>query len=461
MDFSVVILAAGLGKRMGQDTPKVLTKTSRGSLLSLVMKTLEKLSPREVIVVVGHKKEEVIAHVNEIKPSYKVSFAVQAEQKGTGDAVRAAIPFLEENGSTLILYGDTPLTTAETFKQLTEGDTTATLSLITEEVMEENALGRIVRNNNNELQKIVEAKDCSFQEREITEVNTGVYFVKNSFLKEALLALTPKNSQGEYYLTDIVEYAVSKNQKVFVYKKRRSSEFLGVNTFYDLEKVEAALNRKRIENFQMQGVIFLHPQSVLLGDEVQLEKGVVIGPSVQIKGATEIHHGTKIEGTAVIINSKIGKNCEIKLGTRIEGARIKNYCSVGPFANIRPLTNLEDGVKIGNFVETKAAKLSQGVKASHLSYLGDCEVGDETNIGAGTITCNYDGYVKSKTVLGKGVFVGSNASLVAPVHVEDGAMIGAGSVITENVEKDALALGRSKQVEKKLWAKNFRDKKKK
>lgn len=457
MDFSVVVLAAGLGKRMGQDTPKVLTKTTSGTLISLVLKTLEQITPKEVIIVVGHKKEEVISHVEDLKLTYPVKFVTQVEQKGTGDAAKSALPLLDDTSKTLILYGDTPLTKAQTLKDLIEYSKDSTLSVISEVVDDGKSLGRILRNNSNEFQKIVEAKDCTIEESEILEVNTGINFAKNSFLKSALNQLSPKNAQGEYYLTDIAEAAVRSKEKIKILKKSKTSEFLGVNTIQDLERVDSELNNRRIEKFQLQGVRFLHPESVLLGDDVLIEKGVVIGPSVQIYGETEILQGTKVEGTAVIVNSKIGKNCEIKLGVRIEGARIKNFCSVGPFAHIRPLTLMEDGVKIGNFVETKAAKLSEGVKASHLSYLGDCEIGDESNIGAGTITCNYDGFVKSKTVLGKNVFIGSNSSLVAPVKIEDGAIVGAGSVITENVAKDALALGRSKQVEKKEWAKTFRE----
>lgn len=460
--LGIIILAAGLGKRMRSDIPKVLHKTCDMELIHHVLHTTQKLSPLETILVVGHKKELVKDSVLKVFPS--VNFAVQETQLGTGHAVQCALSSVQSSKNILILYGDTPLTTEKTLKEFLafHEKSNSDVSLITVVSEGENAFGRIIRDpNTNNIVKIQEAKDCSPAELTIKEVNSGIYVVSLDFLIDSLSKLKNSNAQKEYYLTDIVEIAVSLEKKVGAFTIRSFEEVQGVNTLLDLAMVNKAIQTKRIEEFITNGVSFRSPESVFIEKDVQIASGVSIGPSVELLGATVIEEGVVIEGSAYIKDSLIGKNVHLKLGVRIEGTKIEEGVSVGPFAHLRPETVLEKDVRIGNFVETKKAHLKQGAKANHLTYLGDCSVGTNANVGAGTITCNYDGYVKSKTTIGDNVFIGSNTALVAPVEIKAGATVGAGSVITKTVEADALAFTRSPLTIKQGWAKSKREKAKK
>ena len=461
--LAVLILAAGLGKRMGAGLPKVVVKTREKPLINHVLDVVDELDASKVIIVTGHKREIVESVVVEHrqKAASSINFAYQEKQIGTGDAVKSAMPLLDDfTGLVLILYGDVPLVTTQTLKRFLKihVESNATISLISFIVNEPNQYGRIVRDDSGKfVQKIVEARDCNEEQLKISEVNSGIYLVDSSFLIPAIKELKNENAQGEYYLTDILEHASKEGQTISALVLEDSQEVLGVNSFYDLSLVNEVLRMKSLQKFIEKGVIINNPQTVSIDSSASIDAGVEIGPNVQILGDSKISSGTKIEGTAYIKNSEIGNNAFIKFGVRMENAKLGDNCAIGPFVNLRPDTILENEVKIGNFVETKKAHLKMGAKANHLTYLGDCTVGTNSNIGAGTITCNYDGYTKSKTEIGNDVFIGSNTSLVAPVKIEDGATVGAGSVITKTVEKDSLAFTRSPQLAKSGWSKRKRD----
>jgi bifunctional UDP-N-acetylglucosamine pyrophosphorylase/glucosamine-1-phosphate N-acetyltransferase len=305
--------------------------------------------------------------------------------------------------------------------------------------------------------RITEAKDCNPEELLISEANSGVYAVDSAFLKPAIESLTNANAQKEYYLTDIVAKATQEGQTVCAFPLGDAREAAGVNTLADLAFVNSILAARQIHTLQSSGVLFDDPQSCSIEPSVTIEAGARIGPQVQLKGKTHIASEAILEGSSLVIDSNVQRGAEVRLGCRIEGSVIGERTTIGPFAHLRPGTNVGSHCRVGNFVETKNASLADGAKASHLTYLGDCTIGEESNIGAGTITCNYDGYKKSKTVVGRGVFIGSNSSLVAPVTIGDGALVAAGSVITKDVPADALALGRAEQTHKPGWAKARRE----
>jgi bifunctional UDP-N-acetylglucosamine pyrophosphorylase/glucosamine-1-phosphate N-acetyltransferase len=460
--LAVVILAAGLGKRMGLDTPKVLVSTRRMPLLHHVLHTVGELHPARTIVVTGHKRELVHASVaaafGEIRG---LTFAHQPEQRGTGDAVKCALPDLSGFiGTVVILYGDSPLVSAPTIKHLLAAHTArgATLSLLSIETDPSVPYGRILRDPaTGQIRGIREAKDCSPAEHSITEMNSGVYAVDSAFLGPAVTELKNENVQKEFYLTDIVERAVVEGQIVEAIRAPNPRELFGVNTQAELTMINATLHERQIEALIDSGVIIDDPRTVYLDSTVTLAPGVRVGPNVQLRGTTSIGGGVTIEGGALLRNCVVGAGATIKFSVVAEDATIGPGASVGPFAHLRAGTVLGEHVKIGNFVETKKAILAAGAKASHLTYLGDCTIGADTNIGAGTITCNYDGYKKFQTTIGRGVFIGSNTSLVAPVTVEDGATVGAGSVITKSVAQDSLAVTRAPQVSKPGWSKRKRE----
>lgn len=457
-----VILAAGLGKRLGGDSPKALASTRAGALIDLVLRGLEPLKPAKTIVVVGHKRELLEKHLasSPAAAHHSIETVYQDQQLGTGHAVRCALPALVGcKGTVILTYADHPLFRPETLRHFLEYHRykKSTLTMISFQTPPPNGYGRIIRGSSNQVLRITEAKDCSPEELLIPEVNSGVYAVDSSFLKPAIDSLENKNSQGEYYLTDIVERASKEGQTVNAFPLGDPKEAAGVNTLSDLAFVNRVLQERFLQRLQSSGVIFDDLSSCSIDESVTIEPGARIGPHVQLKGTTTIAASVVLEGSSLIISSGIGPSAHIKLGSRIEDSTIGAESSVGPFANVRPGTILGAHVRVGNFVEVKGSTLHDGAKASHLTYLGDCIVGEETNIGAGTITCNYDGYRKSKTTIGKDVFIGSNSCLVAPVTIGDGSLIAAGSVITEDVPADALALGRARQEIKSSWAKKRRD----
>ncbi|NLF26198.1 MAG: bifunctional UDP-N-acetylglucosamine diphosphorylase/glucosamine-1-phosphate N-acetyltransferase GlmU [Deltaproteobacteria bacterium] len=457
--LAVVILAAGLGKRMQRDCPKVLVKTISKSLIEHVVDTALSLNPERLVIVTGHKKElveEALAKHNAL-PS--LSYAFQAKQLGTGHALQTALPQLAGfNGTVLVLYGDVPLIRTQTLKTLVDlhEQNQAALSLIALHDNHDHDYGRVMRDAAGKIEKIVELKDCSRQDLLIREFNSGVYAMQSALLEPALASLKNNNSQGEYYLTDIIGYAYNAGLEISSLLIHDAEEVQGVNTPHDLCIVNKTLRDRKIYALIEAGVEIEDPSSLFIDEQVEVASGVKLGPQITLKGNTKILCGANLEGCAYLKDTFVAEGAVIKFGVRSENAIIGTGVSVGPFAHLRPGTKLEENSHVGNFVEVKNSNLKGGVKASHLTYLGDCVIGTGTNIGAGTITCNYDGYAKHQTVIGEGVFVGSDTCFVAPVKVGDGATIGAGSVITKDVAPHSLALSRAPQVEKKEWSKHNR-----
>lgn len=460
--ISCIILAAGVGKRMGGDRPKALTSTREKPLIDHALDALAPLKPERTIIVTGHKREMLEAHLASSKSAaaHNIVYAVQEEQLGTGHAVKCALPSLEDfKGTVVVTYADHPLFTASTLSLFLRYHTekNATLTMIAFKAPVPNNYGKVIRSDKNEVLRITEAKDCTVSESLIEEANSGIYAVDSAFLAPAVNALENNNAQKEYYITDIVEKASKEGQRVEAFPLPDAQEAGGVNNPAELFAVNRILEMRQIRSLIQAGVTIVDPDSLFIDAEVSVAPGVVVGPNIQIRGKTEIAAGVHLEGTQVIIDSSIAANAFIKLGCRIEGSQVGPECAVGPFAHLRPGTVLGADCKVGNFVETKNALLSKGAKASHLTYLGDCTVGEESNIGAGTITCNYDGYKKSKTTIGAGVFVGSNSALVAPITIGDGALVAAGSTLTKSVPANALGIVRAEQKVKEGWAKKRRD----
>lgn len=461
--LAIVILAAGLGKRLGADVPKVTLATSRRPLIEHVLHTASQLTPEKIVVVTGHKNvlvEDVVRRgaqdPREPYPLRTVEFALQAQQRGTGDAVKSALPNLKDfTGTVLILYGDVPLVRLESLRSLLEQHAAhkATLSLISFTASGNHPYGRIIRDRQSgDILRITEARDCRADELLIAESNSGIYAIDSAFLLPAVNQLKNENAQQEYYLTDLVGQAVKEGQTVRAFNLGDESEFQGVNTRAELANINRRILDRTIDRLVQAGVEIIDPTSLYVEPEVVVAAGVTIGPRVQLLGKTSIAGGVRFDGDAVVRDCSLAAGAHVKSFVVMEGARVGERSSVGPFTHLRTGTVLDREVKVGNFVEVKKSHLRERVKASHLSYLGDSEIGAETNIGAGTITCNYDGYKKSKTAIGAGVFVGSNTSFVAPVTIGAGATIGAGSVITKDVEADSLALTRAPLMEKSGWS---------
>lgn len=426
--LNVIILAAGKGTRMKSALPKVLHKLCGKTLIDRAVSVARELNPEKIVLVLGEGRELVEKEVSNVTITY------QEEQKGTGDAARVGLEACD--GNVLILPGDAPLIKSEILKKL---DQTATVSLLSFNAKNPTGFGRI------DGLKIVEEKDADLKQKKITEVNSSIYLTNTDFLKEAISSLSTKNSQGEYYLTDIVEYAASKGEKVSIVNIGDSEELLGANTREELSRLEE-IRRAEINSFHMKnGVSFEDPSAAYIDEGVEIGADSYIGSNTRLKGATKIGERVYFEGDSLVIDSTIAAGSKIKLGSRIENSTIGEKVSVGPFSQLRPGTVLDSEVKVGNFVEVKNSHLKKGVKAGHLSYLGDSELGEEVNVGAGTITCNYDGKNKHKTKIEEGVFIGSNTSLVAPLEIGKNALIGAGSVITKNVPENHLAIERSQQ----------------
>jgi bifunctional UDP-N-acetylglucosamine pyrophosphorylase/glucosamine-1-phosphate N-acetyltransferase len=469
--IAIFVLAAGKGKRMGMDMPKVLAETGSGALIHHVLQSAGELSPKQVLVVTGHGKEHVEKAVLEGAGEHgysqdTVSFVYQPEQLGTGDAARHAYGALQDfQGTVVILSGDVPLIEGETLKALLKKheDDRATVSLISARTEKPGSYGRVIRasadgSGRKPVSKIVEAKDATEEELLCNEINSGIYAIDSAFLGPALSELNNDNAQGEFYLTDVIERAVKEGQTVSAYLIDDIEEVQGVNTPADLTMVLAALKKRRVQELLASGVIIDDPQTTYVDAGVEIEAGVRLGPQVQLLGRTKLKSGVVIEGNAFLKDTVVGEGTVLKYCVRLEEATVGKSCMIGPFAQLRPKSELADDIKIGNFVETKNTRMATGAKANHLSYIGDADVGEGVNIGAGTITANYDGYKKSSTVIGAGASTGSNSVLVAPVTIGEGAYVGAGSVITKNVDKDALALCRAQQRTVPGWARKRREK---
>jgi bifunctional UDP-N-acetylglucosamine pyrophosphorylase/glucosamine-1-phosphate N-acetyltransferase len=446
--LGAVVLAAGLGTRMRSRRAKVLHELGGRPMLTYPLAAVAGLGPERVAVVVGHQADGVRRVAEGVPGLGNLRTVLQAEQRGTGHAVACATDaFAGFAGDVLIVYGDVPRIRTATLRRLVEAhrEAGAALSLLTVCFADPTGYGRIVRASDGGIGGIVEEKDATPAERAITEINPGFYCVDAAILFRLLGRLEPKNAQGELYLTDLVHLARGEGRRVLAVRVDDRSDFAGVNTRAELAEMEAALTRQRVEHWMAQGVTFEDPASAWIGPDVTIGADTVVGPNVILRGATRIGEGCRLEGTDNLVDTVVGNRVRIRFACDAEGARIGDDAIVGPFARLRPGTVLAERVHIGNFVETKKAVVGAGTKANHLTYLGDCEIGPETNVGAGTITCNYDGSTgrKSKTTIGARVQIGSDTQLVAPVTVGDDAYVGAGTTVTGNVPEGALVVSRA------------------
>ena len=451
--LNVVILAAGLGTRMKSRRAKVLHELDGLPLITHVVRAANKLDPETILVVVGHQAEEVEKVVLDAVGE-KASFVVQANLRGTGDAVESARSLLENSDSLLVLlYGDMPAIRTATLQKLIEHhrDAGATCSILSVEMQNPTGYGRIARNDDGSFARIVEQRDATPEQRQIREINSGIYCFDVRELFLALRLVQPANDQGEYYLTDVAEIMLTRGRKVSVYVHDDSREVAGINTRAELAEVENRLRRDTIRGLMMDtGVTFIDPSHAYISHEAQLGSDCIIYPDVSIEGQSVIGDGCVIRAGVRITNSRLGNNVTVKDHSIIVDSEIGSNCSVGPFAHLRMNATLEDKVTVGNFVEVKKSRLKRGTKAMHLSYLGDATIGERTNIGAGTVTCNYDGTHKHQTIIEEDVKIGSDTMLVAPVTVGARSMTGAGSVVTKDVPPDSLVAGVPAEVKKKL-----------
>ena len=443
----VVILAAGQGTRMKSALPKVLHAIGGKPLLEHVIQTAMQLNADSLHVVYGHGGELVTQQLAQ----YDVNWVLQDQQLGTGHAVEQAMPSIPDNDSVLILYGDVPLIKQETLSKLITASEQGALGLLTANLPNPAGYGRIVRNDAGEVVKIVEEKDASEEQRKISEINTGMLALSSTKLKGWLDQLENNNAQGEYYLTDVIGMAALENITINTVQPDSLVEIEGVNNKLQLAELERAYQRQQAELLMLQGVTLRDPERFDLRGELEVGQDVIIDVNVVIEGKVTLGNGVTVEPNNLIINSSIADNSIIHPNCVIESSTVGKDCEIGPFARIRPDTNLVEQVKIGNFVEVKKSNIAFGSKVNHLSYIGDTEMGEKVNVGAGTITCNYDGAYKHKTIIGNGVFIGSDTQLVAPVEVGEGATIGAGSTITHDVPKGELSLSRSPQKTRQGW----------
>ena len=446
MSTSVIILAAGKGTRMRSHLPKVLQPLAGRPLLGHVIETAKKLQAENIITIYGHGGQLVQdAFVEE-----KIQWVEQAEQLGTGHAVQMTLPVLPKEGISLILYGDVPLVRQQTLEQLLEASRETGIGMITLTVDKPAGYGRIVRESG-KIQAIVEHKDASDEQRLINEINTGIYCVSNAKLHQWLPQLSNDNVQGEYYLTDIVAMAVADGLEIASIQPELAFEVEGINDRLQLSALERDFQQQQAKDLMQQGVHLIDPSRFDLRGTLKAGQDVRIDINVIIEGDCELGDFVEIGAGCVLKNTKIAAGTKVQPYSVFENALVGENTQIGPFARLRPGAKLGNDVHIGNFVEVKNTSIGTGSKANHFTYLGDAEVGENSNIGAGTITCNYDGANKHKTIIGNEAFVGSNSSLVAPVRIGNGATVGAGSVITRDVEDYSLAFERAKQLSKENY----------
>jgi bifunctional UDP-N-acetylglucosamine pyrophosphorylase/glucosamine-1-phosphate N-acetyltransferase len=446
--FNVLILAAGLGTRMRSNTAKVLHQIDGRPMINHVCRTALALKPKKIYVVIGHQGEEVRTAVLKEFDESKFEFVIQKKQLGTGDAVNAAREFLsDDDANLLILSGDVPLLRAETLSLLTAqheatGKNGAACTILTVQLDDPTGYGRVLRDSQGAFDRIVEQKDASRDELKIKEINSGIYCFNAKKLCSALLRIEKKNAQGEYYLTDAPRILREAGETVSLFSHTDSLEVSGINNRVELAEMERIIRERTISRLMLEsGVSFIDPSSCYVSGEAKIGRDTIIHPNVSIEGASEVGENCVIRSGARITNSKIGSKTEILDGSIIVDSQIADKCNVGPYAHLRGNARMEEGAKVGNFVELKKTKLGRKSKANHLAYLGDATIGENTNIGAGTITCNYDGKNKHETKIGDNVKIGSDTMLIAPVEIGDGAVTGAGSVVTKDVKPNETVAG--------------------
>jgi bifunctional UDP-N-acetylglucosamine pyrophosphorylase / glucosamine-1-phosphate N-acetyltransferase len=451
--LNVLVMAAGLGTRMKSKRAKVLHELGGAPLIAHVVRTAQVLDPKTILVVVGHQAEEVeqavLREVGEL-----ASFVVQANQRGTGDAVESARSRLESSDSlVLVLSGDVPLIKVETLRKFIEHhqNAGADCSILSVRLENPTGYGRIVRDENDAFQKIVEQRDATDEQRQVKEINSGIYCFDAKELFRALRKVEPANDQGEYYLTDVAEIILRNGGTVSVFLHTDTREVSGINTRAELAEFENLIRRSAIRKLMIDGgVTFIDPSHAYISAEAKIGRDSIIYPNVSIEGKTIIGEGCVIHPGARITNSRLGDAVVVKDHSIIVDSQIESNCAIGPFAHLRMNAVLEEKATVGNFVEVKKSRLKRGTKAMHLSYLGDATIGERTNIGAGTVTCNYDGKNKHETIIEDDVKLGSDTMLVAPVRVGARSMTGAGSVVTKDVPPDSLVAGVPAEVKKKL-----------
>jgi bifunctional UDP-N-acetylglucosamine pyrophosphorylase/glucosamine-1-phosphate N-acetyltransferase len=451
--LAVLILAAGLGTRMKSNRAKVLHELGGRPVIAYVVRAAQSLNPEKIYVIVGHQAAEVQQAVA-IEAPASVSFVTQTEQRGTGDAVMAAeAEFKNSDSVVLVLSGDVPLIRAVTLAKFVAGHEAsgAACSLLSVRLENPTGYGRVLRDEKNQFVRIVEQKDASAEELKTKEINAGIYCFDARQLFNALKRVEPTNKQGEYYLTDVPQILLSDGAKVNVYLHNDAREVSGINTRAELAEFENLIRRNTIRSLMLDsGVTFIDPSHTYVSADAQVGQDTVIYPNVAIEGHSVIGEGCEIRSGSRITNSRIGDHVVIKDHSVVIDSEINSNCAIGPFAHLRMNTVLEETAVVGNFVEVKKSRIGRGTKAMHLSYLGDATIGASTNIGAGTITCNYDGKNKHPTTIGDNVKIGSDTMLVAPVTVGNGSITAAGSVVTEDVPPETLVAGVPAVIKRKL-----------
>jgi bifunctional UDP-N-acetylglucosamine pyrophosphorylase/glucosamine-1-phosphate N-acetyltransferase len=452
MKTTVVILAAGLGTRMRSRRAKVLHRAGGMALVEHVLDAARAVATKgRVVVVTGHQANEV----EELLQPSGARFVRQLEQKGTGNALAVCRDEVARDGGLLmVLYGDTPLLSGETLRQLRDAQagSDAAATLITTELADPTGYGRVVLDDSGAVRAIVEQKACAPEQLLIKQINSGIYCFRADLLWKYLDEVKPNNKANEYYLTDMAEILTRHGHRVLPLHIKDPSELLGINTRIELAEADRILRRRKADELMLSGVTIERPETVTIDERVSVGQDTVIEPFARLLGATEIGAECHIGAGAIVTSSALGDSVIIGPYTVISDSHIDPGARVGPFARLRMQARVGPDARVGNFVEMKKARLGAGAKSQHLAYLGDAEIGDRVNIGAGTITCNYDGQHKHNTRIGAGAFIGSNATLVAPVEIGADSYVGAGSVITDTVPPEALALGRGRQVVKPGWA---------
>lgn len=451
MQTDVIVLAAGKGTRMYSDLPKVLHPLAGKPMLTHVLDTVSLLQPHNIHLVTGYQSELIKEHYAKTRYAQQVNWVEQTQQLGTGHAVMQATPSIIDEAMVLVLYGDVPLVKVENLKHLIDAASQSGIAVLTLNTPTPSGLGRIIRNNSQQIVSIVEEKDANNEQRKICEINSGIMAFKANQLKQWLQKLNTNNAQGEYYLTDVVAFAHAEGVIIGNVQTTDCDEVQGINDRLQLTELERSYQLRHARELAKAGVTIADTARLDIRGELHIGRDTSLDVNVIFEGKNRLGNRVTIGPNVVMINCDIGDNCHILANSHLENVVIQNNCSVGPFARLRPGTLLKNGAKIGNFVETKKAIIGDGSKVSHLSYVGDAELGANVNVGAGTITCNYDGINKFKTTIKDGVFVGSNTALVAPVTVGTNATIGAGSVITTDVPDQDLAVARGKQKNISGW----------
>jgi bifunctional UDP-N-acetylglucosamine pyrophosphorylase/glucosamine-1-phosphate N-acetyltransferase len=446
MTFSVVILAAGKGTRMQSSLPKVLHRIAGKPMVQHIIDTVKQLGATNIHLVYGHGREQLQHQLNH----NHLSWCLQDEQLGTGHAVQQTASHIQDDEDVLILVGDAPLIKESTLKKLIAVKKNADLALLTVELKDPCGMGRIIRRGD-QVTAIVEHKDACEQQRKIKETNTGMMIMGGKDLKRWLSALNNHNAQGEFYLTDVIEMAAKEGKSIHASQPSCAIEVEGINNRVQLSNIERAYQAEQTKTLMMDGVTFSDPSRFDLRGNLKVGQDITIDINVIVEGDVVIGSNVSIGANCILKDSIIADNAIIHDNSMLDNAMVGKHCHVGPYARLRPGSVLKEKARVGNFVEIKKTILGKGSKANHLTYLGDAVVGNDANIGAGTITCNYDGVNKSKTIIGDGAFIGSNSALIAPVIIGVKATVGAGTVVTKEVSENELAIARTKQKNVKDW----------